>query len=166
MTDGPAAQAASGRRPVRSAGPAVLARRPASGGWLLEQAFPGTADQVRHVRSAVRTVLDGCGAEETAVHLFSELSANAVLHSRSGRKGGEFTVRLRHAPSDYVWGEVEDAGSEKWGGDLAASAREQSGLFLVTALAKACGAADQPGWRRAVWFCIPCHPVHAGDDGR
>jgi hypothetical protein len=148
---------------------AVLPPRPASGDWLWEQAFPGAADQVRHVRSAVRTALTGCGAQETAVHLFSELSANAVLfflHSRSGRAGGEFTVRLRHTPGDYVWGEVEDAGSEKWGGDLMASAREQSGLFLVTALASACGAADQPGWRRAVWFCVPCHPVPAGADGR
>jgi serine/threonine-protein kinase RsbW len=166
MTDGPAAQAACGRRPVPPAGSAALVLRPVSGGWLLEQAFPGTADQVRHVRSVVRTVLDGCGAEETAVHLFSELSANAVLHSRSGRKGGEFTVRLQHTPGDCVWGEVEDAGSEEWCGDLAASAREQSGLFLVTALATACGAADQPGWRRAVWFCIPCRLARAGDDGR
>ena len=78
------------------------------------------------------------------MHLLSELSANAVLHSRSGRPGGEFIVRLQHAPGDCVWGEVEDAGSGKWDGDLAASARERSGLFIVTALAWACGVADRP----------------------
>ena len=144
----------------------MMALRRARGGWLWEQAFPGVADQVRHVRAAVRALLDGCGAEETVVHLLSELSANAVVHSRSGRAGGEFVVRLQHAPGDYVTGEVEDAGSEDWDGDLAASAREQSGLFMVMALASACGVAGRPGCHRAVWFCIPCQPVHAGDEGR
>jgi hypothetical protein len=164
VSGGPAAQAASAR-PVTPAGPAAPTR-PARGDWLWEQAFPGTADQLRHLRAAARAVLDGCGAEGTAVHLLSELGANAVLHSRSGRPGGEFIVRLQHAPGDCIWGEVEDAGSGEWDGDLASSAREQSGLFIVTALAWACGAADQPGCRRAVWFCIPCQPAPAGDDGR
>ena len=100
------------------------------------------------------------------MHLLSELSANAVVHSRSGLARGEFIVRLQHAPSDCVWGEVEDAGSEEWAGDLAASARERSGLFIVMALASACGAAARPGGCRAVWFCIPCQRAHAGDEGR
>lgn len=142
------------------------ALRRARGSWLWEQAFPGAADQVRQVRAAVRARLEGCGAEETAVHLLSELSANAVLHSRSGQPGGEFIVRLQHAPGDCVWGEVEDAGSEEWGGEMAASARERSGLFIVMALAWARGVDDRPGRRRAVWFCIPCQPAPAGDDGR
>jgi len=150
---------------VTSPGLAALAR-PARGEWLWERAFPGAADQLRHVRAAARALLDGCGAQETVVHLLSELSANAVLHSRSGWPGGEFIVRLQHTPGDCVWGEVEDAGSGKWDGDLAASAREQSGLFIVTALAWACGAAGQPGCRRAVWFCVPCQAAAAGDDGR
>ena len=69
------------------------------------------------------------------MHLLSELSANAVVHSRSGLAGGAFIVRVQHAPGGCVWGEVEDAGSEEWGGDLAVSARERSGLFIVMALA-------------------------------
>lgn len=164
MSGSPAARAVPAQ-PVTSPGLAALAR-PARGEWPWERAFPGAADQLRHVRAAARSLLDGCGAQETVVHLLSELSANAVLHSRSGWPGGEFIVRLRHAPGDCVWGEVEDAGSGKWDGDLAASAREQSGLFIVTALAWACGAAGQPGCRRAVWFCVPCQPAAAGDDGR
>ena len=100
------------------------------------------------------------------MHLLSELSANAVVHSHSGRPGGEFTVRLQHMPGNYVWGEVEDAGSEEWGGDLAASARERSGLFIVMALASDCGVAGRPEGRRAVWFCISCQPAHEGDEGR
>lgn len=144
----------------------MLAPRHAGAGWLWERAFPGTTDQVRHVRAAVRSLLDRCDAQEIVVHLLSELSANAVVHSSSGQAGGEFTVRLQHTPGDCVWGEVEDAGSEEWGGDLAASARERSGLFIVMALASACGVAARPRSRRAVWFCIPCKPTHEGDEGR
>jgi len=88
------------------------------------------------------------------------------VHSRSGRPGGEFIVRLQYAPGYCVWGEVEDAGSEEWDGDLAASAREQSGLFIVMALACAYGVADRPGGRCAVWFGILCQLVPAGDEGR
>jgi two-component sensor histidine kinase len=113
----------------------------------------------------VRSLLKGCDAQETVVHLLSELSANAVVHSRSGQAGGEFTVRLQHTPGNCVWGEVEDAGSG-WDGDLAASARERSGLFIVMTLASACGVACRPGNRRAVWFCIPCQPAPAGGEGR
>ena len=100
------------------------------------------------------------------MHLLSELSANAVVHSSSGLAGGEFIVRLQHAPCGCLWGEVEDAGSEEWGGDLAASARERSGLFIVMALASACGVAARPGSCRAVWFCIPCQHAHAGEEDR
>jgi len=64
---------------MTSAGSALLALRRACGDWLWEQAFPGAADQVRHVRSAVRALLDDCCAEEDVVHLLSELSANAVV---------------------------------------------------------------------------------------
>jgi anti-sigma regulatory factor (Ser/Thr protein kinase) len=116
------------------------------------------------VRAAARSLLEGCGAQETVVHLLSELSANAVVHSRSGQTGEQFIVRLQHATDDCIWGEVEDAGSQEWGGDLAASARERSGLFIVMALASACGVASRPRGRRAVWFCIPCQPAHAGDE--
>ena len=144
----------------------MLALRRARGGGLWEQAFPGVADQVSHVRSAVRALLDGCPAADDVVQLLSEMSANAVAHSRSGLRGGKFIVRLQHAPGDCVSGEVEDAGSEEWDGDLAASAREQSGLFIVMALASACGVADQPGCHRAVWFCIPCQPVHTVEASR
>ena len=79
------------------------------------------------------------------MHLLSELSANAVMHTRSGQASEEFIVRLQHGPCNCVCGEVEDVGSEEWGGDLAASARERSGLFIVMALASACGVAARPG---------------------
>ncbi len=97
--------------------------------------------------------------------MLSELSANAVRHSRSGLPGGAFTVRLWYRPGDCIRGEVEDDGS-CWDGDLPASAREQSGLLIVMTLSPACGVAGRPGCRRVVWFCIPFQPVHTGDEGR
>jgi two-component sensor histidine kinase len=97
--------------------------------------------------------------------MLSELSANAVVFSRSGKQGGTFIVRLQHSPGDCVWGEVEDDGS-CWDGDLPASARNRSGLFLVQALASACGVAEETRRHRAVWFCVQCRPQRTGETGR
>ena len=44
-----------------------------------EQSYPGTADQLRHVRSALRQFLGGCPVADDAVCLLSELCANAVV---------------------------------------------------------------------------------------
>ena len=46
-----------------------------------EQSYPGTAGQLRHVRSALRQFLGSCPVADDAVCLLSELAANAVLHS-------------------------------------------------------------------------------------
>ena len=92
---------------------------------LWERPYPGTTDQVRHVRAALREFLAGCPVADDAVHLLSELSANAIAHSDSGRSGGAFTVRAEHFPGSYVRGEVEDQGST-WDGDLPGSARHPS----------------------------------------
>ena len=78
MTGFPSAQAISAR-PMTPAGSAMLAPRHPDGGWLWERAFPGATDQARQVRAAVRSLLEGCDAQETVVHLLSELSANAVV---------------------------------------------------------------------------------------
>ena len=40
----------------------------------------------------------------------SELSTNAIVHSRSGLPGGVFTVRAEVHPGDFAWLEVEDQG--------------------------------------------------------
>jgi hypothetical protein len=137
----------------------------ADGRWTWERAFPGSVNQVRHVRSAVRIVLDGCPAADDVVHILSEISANACQHSRSGKSGSEFIVRLQHSPGACVLGEVEDQGGS-WDGDLKASARDRSGLSIVLALASACGVQLRPGERRAVWFHLPCQPEYPGEAGR
>jgi anti-sigma regulatory factor (Ser/Thr protein kinase) len=69
--------------------------------------FRGEPGLVGRVRSEVRAYLDGCPRSDDAVLIASELSANAVLHSRSA--GRSFTVRAELFPS-YCWVEVEDLG--------------------------------------------------------
>jgi hypothetical protein len=119
---------------------------------LWEQPYPGTIDQVRHVRAALREFLADCPVAGDAVQLLSELSANAIAHTDSGSPGGSFTVRVQDYPDSYVWGEVEDQGST-WDGDLSRSARRPHGLYLLTHLASDCGVEPI---RRAnvVWFRI------------
>ena len=93
---------------------------------------------LRHVRSALREFLGDCPLTDDAVCLLSELCANAILHSGSGQADGTFTVRVQHAVNRYIRGEVEDQGSD-WNGDLTISATRPHGLYLLQALASACG---------------------------
>jgi hypothetical protein len=123
--------------------PAILHRS-----W--EQSYPGTADQLQYVRSALRRFLAGCPVADDAVHLLSELCANAVVHSDSGKRGGTFTVRAQHVVNAYVRGEVEDGGSD-WHGELPASATHPHGLYLLLMLASACGV-ERISRAHVVWF--------------
>jgi serine/threonine-protein kinase RsbW len=75
-----------------------------------ERSYPGTKDQVHQVRADLAAVVVGCPLADDFILLASELSANAVVHSRSGLPGGAFTVRAEIRPGDYAWLEVEDHG--------------------------------------------------------
>lgn len=119
---------------------------------LWEQPYPGTINQVRHVRAALREFLGDCPVADDAVHLLSELSANAILFSDSGKRGGTFTVRAEHFLDSYVWGEVEDQGST-WDGNLSRSARHPHGLYLLERLASDCGV-ERIMRVHVVWFRI------------
>ena len=73
----------------------------------------GDAGQVRAARRFLAGLLDGCPAADDALLCVSELATNAVVHSRSGRPGGRFTVRaMVRAGSVRV--EVTDEGGP-WG---------------------------------------------------
>lgn len=121
-----------------------------------EHPYPGTTDQVRHVRAALREYLADCPVADDVVQLLSELSANAIAHSDSGKAGGMFTVRVEHFVDSYVWGEVEDEGSS-WDGDLSRSARRPHGLYLLEHLASNCGV-ERISRVHVVWFRIDFGP--------
>ncbi len=123
---------------------------------LWEQPYPGTTDQVRHVRAALREFLGDCPVADDVVHLLSELSANAIAHSDSGKRGGAFIVRAEHFLGSYVWGEVEDQGST-WDGNLSGSARHPHGLYLLERLASDCGV-ERIGRVHIVWFRVDYPP--------
>ncbi len=121
-----------------------------------ERSYPGTLDQPRQLRTDLRPVLDGCPAAGDVLLVASELAANAITHSDSGRPGGTFTVRLFRGPG-HIRAEVQDEGSN-WDGDLAISARNPHGLYLVAALAAGYGSAAGPGRSRLVWARIDDPP--------
>jgi serine/threonine-protein kinase RsbW len=113
----------------------------------------GERAQVRAARRFVADLLGGTWPDlDEVVLLASELAANAVLHSASGRPGGKFTVRAGVAPGDYLWLEVEDEGGQ-WtaaGGD----GERGHGLDIVAAVADDWGRDGGPvtGW--VVWARI------------
>jgi len=116
---------------------------------VIARVFAGDAVQVREARRFLAGVLDGCPAVDGALLCVSELATNAVLHSRSGRPGGCFTVRAaRRAGSVRV--EVTDEGGP-WGRERDGDGQSGRGLLIVGELASRWGREDGAG-RRTVWF--------------
>ncbi len=113
--------------------------------------FPATADQVAQARRFLAGLLAGCPAAADAVLCLSELAANAVLHSRSARPGGRFTVRVSRAAGWLRVG-VTDGGGP-WAA-RPASGPNGRGLLIVRSLAGVVRigdpGADSPG--RTVTF--------------
>lgn len=93
----------------------VTLREPAPAGttgvMCWRRSFPGRTDQARLVRRFVAFLLDGCRYADDAVQAVAELAGNAVIHTRSGRPGGLFTVEVR-----------------RWDDGLAVSVTDQGGL--------------------------------------
>lgn len=133
--------------------------RPAGPQAAWEKTYPGLPAQARAVRADLRPLLAGCRAADETLLLISELAANAIKHSDSGRPGGTFTVRLARWPGRGVQAEVRDQGGA-WPGDLPASARSPHGLYLLRPLSTACGA-HRDGKACVVWFRLAC----CGPDG-
>jgi serine/threonine-protein kinase RsbW len=113
--------------------------------------FLGSEREVRSVRAFVGEVVGGCPVADDVILLASEVAANAVVHTASGR-GGTFTVVV-HPRDELVRVEVHDGGSEAFPDarafeDLTGSGR---GLRLVETLAARWG---HLGGRdgRVVWF--------------
>ena len=71
--------------------------------------YPGTPEHIARSRQ-LRRGLGGCPDADDVILCVSELAANAVLHSNSGKPGGTYTVRAEGCPGASVCIEVEDDG--------------------------------------------------------
>lgn len=108
-------------------------------------------------RDFVRRYLDRCRCPAAAVQdillCVTELSANAVLHSRSGLPGGQFSVEVAICAGQWVRVTVEDSGGrwvERGRGDRDAECGR--GLQVVSALSAETGITGDASGRMA-WFC-------------
>jgi anti-sigma regulatory factor (Ser/Thr protein kinase) len=81
--------------------------------WKCSRTFPARPNQVSQARTFLSSALADCPMAADAVLICSELCTNAVLHTRSARPCGEFTVRAEVRGGECVWIEVEDQGG-RW----------------------------------------------------
>ncbi len=117
--------------------------------------FPGRAEFVREARRFVRGIMCGCPAViDDAVLCLSELAANAVAHSDSGKPGGQFTVRVAITGGDRIRVEVEDQGG-RWDYSPRAGEQHGRGLQIVCRLASRWGVISDGEIGRIVWFELP-----------
>jgi serine/threonine-protein kinase RsbW len=121
--------------------------------------FPGDAGQAREVRRWIEDLLPECDVLADVLLVASELCANAITHTRSGRAGGRFSVSV-----EWAWElarvVVGDRGSAMvpLAGVGMGNATEESGrgLRLVDQLADAWGTAGHPAGR-VVWVDVDWH---------
>lgn len=117
--------------------------------------FRGGAEQVLQVRQWLEDLLPDCAARADVLLLASELGTNAIVHSRSGEAGGQFSVDVDWAPG-LARVVVGDQGSAKVpemaapAGDAARWRESGRGLLLVDDVADDWGTAGHPN-RRWVW---------------
>ena len=117
--------------------------------------FRGGSDQVVEVRHWLEDLLPDCPARADVVLLASELCTNAIVHSRSGEAGGQFSVDIDWAPT-LIRVVIGDQGSAKAPaiaartGDAAPLDESGRGLLLVDDLADDWGTVSYPN-RRWVW---------------
>jgi anti-sigma regulatory factor (Ser/Thr protein kinase) len=123
--------------------------------------FRGGADQVLEVRQWLEDLLPDCNARSDVVLLASELCTNAIVHSRSGEPGGQFSLDVEWAPT-LARVVVGDQGSAHApavaprSGDPAELGESGRGLLLVDDVADDWGTASRPN-RRWVWADVQWH---------
>ena len=139
----------TGAYPVLHLGP-VRSTRP----WA--RTYRGTPASVPEARRFVGELLTGCPARETLMTCVSELCANAITHTASGR-GGVFTVEV-DCPRDGIArvAVTDDGGaSVPAAGRLDLMAEGGRGLAMVAACTSRWGFREAyPGrtvWAEASW---------------
>ncbi len=114
--------------------------------------FPGTPEQAREARRWLDAQLTGCPDAADVILCATELVNNAVRHSASGRKGGNFHVNLQISDT-AIRVEVVDQGSniKPHLTDAGMDAEHGRGLQLVDALASRWGiTGNHTSW--TVWL--------------
>jgi serine/threonine-protein kinase RsbW len=123
--------------------------------------FPGDTGQLAVVRRYVRSCLSRPGPAEDAVLLTTELAANAIKHTASGR-GGTFEVVVCQHPAttriSVTDGGAPGAPAAALPTDLSLSGR---GLGIVRALARDWGYHGGP-LGRTVWFELDTPALEPG----
>jgi two-component sensor histidine kinase len=61
---------------------------------VLDASFPGLPESVKDARRQLAEVATGIPVADDVLLCLSEIATNAVLYTRSGRPGGEFTVTV------------------------------------------------------------------------
>ena len=116
--------------------------------WQCSRTFPAIAEQVGHARAFLVEALAGCPMADDAVVVGSELSANAIMHSDSRERGGQFVVRAEVHEGDYLWIEVEDQGGD-WV-EHESTDEHGRGLLVVAAFSSEWGI-EGDSLARVVW---------------
>ncbi len=142
-----------GGTPGRGAHPAAGPPPALVPGLRWRRVFPGEERQLRALRHWLASLLPDCPARDDLLTVATEYSANAILHTASGR-GGWFAVEITwHGPVVRV--AVADGGAPAGPRIIDDPMGEHGrGLLVVRALAVRTGACgDQRG--RLVWADIP-----------
>jgi serine/threonine-protein kinase RsbW len=136
--------------------PVQIPARRAPEAVTLERSYPGTADQARYVRADLAVTCAGFPAAADLLLLTSELAANAILHSRSGRPGGSFTVRVLLYLGDYAWVEVADQGGA-WARDKHDDEHGRGLAILAAVSGDGNWGIDGDEASRVAWFRLGWH---------
>ena len=129
----------------------------ADAAWLASarsRTFAAEPHQVALARLYLVDLLDGWRATDDAVVCLSELATNALLHSRSARPGGTFTVHAYRYPEIWRVGVSDKGGTWLPCGEPGADRLTSRGLAIVAALAARVGIEPYGPSGRLVWFEI------------
>jgi anti-sigma regulatory factor (Ser/Thr protein kinase) len=149
--------------------PRTAAKGPKPGRWPLAmlswaRAFPGAPEQAGAARRFVADLLTGSPVRDDAVAVISELFANAVVHTDSGKPGGLVTVQVGRWRRG-VRIAVTDQGSAsvpviRPPTVSRAPAESGNGLFMVSRLARHLGWHDDASGRTICAILGTLPPEH------
>ena len=116
------------------------------------RSFRAHPQSVAEARRYLAALMADSAARPDAVTCLSEVATNALLHSRSGRPRGEFTVIVRRGAAAWHVAVRDEGGPWKrgHGGD----GTSHRGLVIVAALTARWGIEGNGRAGRVVWFEI------------